>query len=457
MSDAFQQPWSEEAELSVLGQMLAKPEQIGEVAATMLRPEEFFRPWHQRLYKVLTEAFFADDPIDPLTIVETNPDLAKPFPSEKDAVDAITTLAARGQAALGAATNHAKIVKRESDLRALLSLTFTVQQAVAAKEMTPDQIAALASSEAMKIATDAVGTRHELVHFADAGRRFIRDQQERMALRSQGVSTGARFGISAIDGYTNGLQPTELLIGGGESGVGKSATWWKAAMSFAEGELTKPPGHQRVGTAIFSLEMGEVPSSMRWAQGLTSIDSAHMRDGSLSQAELQKIVKEWGNKKGFPLWMNYSPGMTLSQLRAVVAEGIRKHNIGLVVIDHFLLLQTDNPGLTSNEADDERIKFLKQQVAMDLNVAVVCLAHTRKDIERADKRPRLSDLRGSGMIAAFADYVMLMYRPWKYASDKEKDTMKVAPTDAEMIHAKNRHGAEGIGNFYFDPAKMLVV
>jgi replicative DNA helicase len=79
----------------------------------------------------------------------------------------------------------------------------------------------------------------------------------RMALRDQGISVGVRFNISAIDGFTSGLQPTELVMAGGESGVGKSAVWWKAAMNFAADEAKKPPEQGRIGTAIFSLEMGE--------------------------------------------------------------------------------------------------------------------------------------------------------------------------------------------------------
>jgi replicative DNA helicase len=452
-------PYSEQAEVSVVGQMLARPKVIGEVSATLLQGSDFLVAAHHVLYDHMVESFYADDPIDPLTVAEgCMKRLERLWGVQHDeVVRRVRDMAAVGAAGLGEAPEHALVVKRYSDLRSLLDLSAAIRVAVEREELSPDQIAGMASSEAMKIATDSSSEKHELVHFSDAGRRFIHEMKTRMALRDQGVNIGVRFGISAIDSFTSGLQPTELLIGGGEAGVGKSAVWWKAAMNYAESEARKAPDQQRIGTLVFSLEMGETPSSMRWAQGLTAIESTHMRSGALRQDELRKIVEEWGRKKHYPLWMNYSAGLSLSQIRAIVAEGIRKHNIGLVVIDHFLLLTPDTPGLKANEADDERVKFLKQQIAMDLDVAVVCLAHTRKDIERADKRPRMGDLRGSGMIAAFADYVMLMYRPWRYATEKEQSSERVAITDAEMLHVKNRHGAEGVGNFYIDLAKMLVV
>lgn len=448
-------PYSEAAEQSVIGQMLANPGCIGEVASSLVEGKHFHIGAHKVIFEALIESFYADDPTDPLTIAETcGPRLARMWAiDEKQVIGRVQTLAS-GLSLAGDPVAHAYVVKRHSDLRKLLDLAATIEREVAAEQHPPDQIAGIVSSEAMRIATNAV-TAHEIVSMADAGRHFIKAMRERVALRQAGVEPGVKFGIPAIDAFTKGLLPSELLIGGGEAGVGKSGVWWVAAMKYAEAQFKRPPG-DRMGTLLLNLEMGEIPSATRMAQNMTHIDSGHMREGTLDQAELTKIVTEWKKRKDWPLWLNHASGLRLSQLRALVAEGIRKHEIGLVVIDHFLLLYPDER-MDSNEADDERVRFLKNQIAKDLNVAVVCLAHTRKSIERADKRPRLSDLRGSGMISAFADYVQLMFRPWQYASDKDRDGGHVRPTDAEMIHAKNRHGIDGVGEFYFDPSRQLAV
>jgi replicative DNA helicase len=453
-------PYSAQAEQSVVGHALADPTCIGEIVATLLEGRHFHNAAHRILYEAIIEAFFADDPVDPLTIAEScSKRLCRLLDTtEAEVVERVRSWALAARTTPGRASDHALVVKRHADLRALLDLSGAIRVAVEREEVPPDQIAGMASSEAMRIATNSV-IAHELVQFGDVGRHFIHAMKERQALRQQGVQVGAHFSIGAIDAFTMGLQPTELMIGGGEPGVGKSAVFWKCAMNFAESQAKRAlaSGEKPVGTLVLSLEMGELPSSTRWAQSLTEIDSAQMRDGSLTQAELQKIIQKWGEKKNYPLWMNYASGLRLSQLRALISEGIRKHNVGLVVIDHFLLLDPDERGMTANENDDARVKFLKNQIAKDLNVAVICLAHTRKAIERADKRPRLADLRGAGTIAAFADFVGLMFRPWHYASEKDRDSGKVAATDAEMIWAKNRHGIDGTGNFYFDPARMMVI
>jgi replicative DNA helicase len=452
MTDA---PHSEAAEQSVVGQMLANPACIGDVTGTLLDGSHFFLSAHRVLYDAIVESFYADDPTDPLTIAETcGPRLAKLWGLDEKLAVAKVQSYANGHTLAADPVDHARVVKRHADLRALLGVAATIEREVAAEQHPPEQIAGIVSSEAMKIATGTL-TAHEVVSFGDAGRRFIQAMRERVALKQAGVEPGVKFNIAAIDGFTKGVQPTELVIGGGESGVGKSGLWWIAAKNYADSQYQRPPG-ERVGTLILSLEMGELPSSTRFAQGMTHIESAYMREGTLSTDELRKIVTEWKRRKDWPLWLNYASGLRLSQLRALVAEAIRKHGVGLVVVDHFLLLEPDQR-MDSNEADDERVRFLKNQIAKDLNVAVVCLAHTRKSIERADKRPRLSDLRGSGMISAFADYVMLMFRPWQYASEKDRNEGRVHSTDAEMLHCKNRHGIDGMGEFYFDAAKQVAL
>lgn len=449
-------PYSEAAEQSVVGQMLANPACIGEVTSTLLDGNHFYLGANRVLYEAIVENFYADDPTDPLTIAETcGPRLARLWSlDERRAVEKVRSYANLGNGLAADPVDHARLVKRHADLRGLLELAATIEREVAAEQHPPDQIAGLISSEAMKIATNSL-MAHEIVTFGDAGRHFIQAMRERVALKQAGVEPGVKFKINAIDGFTKGLLPTELLIAGGEAGVGKSGLWWIAAMKYAEGQAQRP-AHERIGTLILSLEMGELPSSTRFAQSMTHIESSHMREGTLTTDELRKIVSEWKKRKDWPLWLNYASGLRLAQLRALVAEAIRKHGVGLVVLDHFLLLETDRR-MEPNEADDERVRFLKNQIAKDLNVAVVCLAHTRKGIERSDKRPRLSDLRGSGMISAFADYVMLMFRPWLYASEKDRTELRVHSTDAEMWHAKNRHGTDGMGEFYFDAAKQVAV
>jgi replicative DNA helicase len=445
-------PYSKDAEQSVVGQMLRNPKTVGLVVGTLLEPQHFHLPAMRRIFHEVVSNYYADEPTDALTIGEAcAKDLARSWScDEPTAVQHVQALSRRKYD--GSAVDHAKIVKRDADQRALLILSDTIKQAVEADD-GPDEIAGMAAQTAMQIATNSLHT-HEIVSFADLGREFVRNQKMLMEARRQGIELGAYFGLSFLDSFMRGLRPTELFFLAGEPGAGKSAVAWKAVQMFAERQMRKVP-EQRVGTLVLSLEMGIEPSNVRVAGSISGVDGGAMREGRTTDDDLAKIISEWTKRKDIPLFFNFTSQLKVSQARALIVEAIRRHNVGLVVIDHFKYVLSDQRHQNALEEDEEKARFLKEAIAKELNVAVICLAHTTK-LSSEDGRPRLRDLRGSYMVAAHADFVGFVYRPYEYAKQQDIDEGKVQRTDAELIWDKNRHGLEGAARFYFDPSTMNV-
>lgn len=234
-----------------------------------------------------------------------------------------------------------------------------------------------------------------------------------------------------------------------------SSVWWTAGIRFAERQSARRPD-QQIGTLILSLEMGREPSEIRVAQTLTQLNGRSFREATFSDGELQKVKSEWGRRKDIPLYFNHASTMKASQIRALCVEAIRRYNVGLVIIDHFRYFDMDRPFQNKNDEDDAKVRFLKEGLAKDLNLAVICIAHTVKTIETEDGRPTKKHLRGSGQISADADLVSFVYRPYMYASDRDKDDGEVRETDAELIWDKNRHQPPGAAEFYFEPSSMTV-
>jgi replicative DNA helicase len=143
-----------------------------------------------------------------------------------------------------------------------------------------------------------------------------------------------------------------------------------------------------------------------------------------------------------------------SQVKALCADAIRRHKVGLVVIDHFRLIKTDERFSNPVDADEEIVKFLKANLAKDLNLAVVCLAHTKKG--DLDRRPVMDDLRGSGMISAFADVVAFPHSPWRHATQEQRERGQVAREDLEIIFDKLRSAATGTGELFVDMSRMEI-
>ena len=144
----------------------------------------------------------------------------------------------------------------------------------------------------------------------------------------------------------------------------------------------------------------------------------------------------------------------------------------MVVVDYLQLLQGTGRG-GSNENRVQEISEISRglkQLAKELNVPVIALSQLSRAVEqREDKRPQLSDLRESGSIEQDADIVLFVYREEYYISahepkqGKEGDDAKVfeeyakwseqAKTVeglAEVIIAKNRHGATGKERLHFE-------
>lgn len=448
-------PYSPQAEESVVGQMLSTPRITADVIATALEPGHFYSPPMRGLFHEILSAYYADEPIDALTIAESaGKTLARAWKcTDEQVVENVRQLAA-GRSNAHEAIDHARIVKRHADLRALLDIAAQIERDVALEERGPEEIAGVASQSAMQVATSTLLTS-DIVAYEDLGRNFVQTQRQLMSARDSGLELGAYFGLSFIDSYTRGLRPTELMFLAGDPGAGKSAVSWFAAQVFAERQMKKPE-NRRIGTLVLSLEMAEEPSSTRLAQAITGIDGGKLREGRTEQEDLERVIAEWRKRRDLPLYFNFTSNMRTSQLKAVIVEAIRRYNVGLVIIDHLKYVDMDGRWRSSIEEEGAKARFLKQDIATQLNVAVICLAHTSKAIDTPDRRPRLQHLRGSQEIAAHADFVAMVYRPFSNASQDDIDDGRVSRTDAELIFVKNRHGMEGTSRFHFDAASMVI-
>lgn len=115
-------------------------------------------------------------------------------------------------------------------------------------------------------------------------------------------------------------------------------------------------------------------------------------------------------------------------------------DVKLVVVDYLQLLK-DLPikGETENNRLG-RISGRLKMVAGSRNCIVIAPAQLNRGSEKEERAPRLSDIRDSGCIEQDADQVLLLHR-----ETREAET-------AQLIIAKNRHGALSTINYQFVPS-----
>jgi replicative DNA helicase len=454
MTDLLTAPTDVAAEWSVLAHMLRDPAVIGEVIGVPLEQTDFSQPDTRLIYTTAVERHYRGQPVDPLVIGElVRDDLAQFWRADPAHVGTLMDKRTRDAEVSGGVLSHAGIVKRLSTKRKIMDACYHALTAIGDGKLTPEEIGDQLSAEALQV-TAGAARRSEIMSWMDVGREYAKQLQRVRLAKQQGYEIGVYTGLSFIDDYTTGIGPGELCFLAGEPGSGKTAVGWAGALGFASRQLARDED-KRVATLMISAEMNLYASTGRTVQAITGIDGVALREGAISDRLYHHILREWKNRENLPLLWNFASNFRLSQLRALVAHGIQKHNVGFVVIDHFRMLDPDRKFNNANEVDEARVRFLKENIAKDLNVAVLCLAHTVKIDEQAG-RPRMSHLRGSGMIAAFADQIGFLWSPYKYMSDQARREMDAHPSDIELYWEKNRFGAPAKAELSFYADKMLV-
>lgn len=276
------------------------------------------------------------------------------------------------------------------------------------------------------------------------------------AMNNGGV-LGISTGFNSLDYILGGLAKQDLYIIAGRPSMGKTSL----ALCIAEKVQEHTP------TLFCSLEMSAEQINCKRLSLRTNIPSSKMRDGSLQQSDLQKLVE---HSKPGNLWIDESAGLTCDQLLARARRLKKAHGIGLIVVDYLQLMQAsrDAQRQGSVQATTEISKKLKG-IAKDLDVPVIALSQLSRGVEsRESKRPMLSDLRESGAIEQDADCVMFVYRdeyylerdfPTRYERESDEkwaerlnnyhQRLDEARGIAEVIVGKNRHGKIGTAKMKF--------
>ena len=203
------------------------------------------------------------------------------------------------------------------------------------------------------------------------------------------------------------------------------------------------------------------------------ISAEALRMGKISRAEFNQLATAAAELESLPLFIDDTGGLSISSLHTRVRRLQRRHNneLGLVVVDYLQLMTGSAKSGENRVQEISEISRGLKTMAKDLDVPVLALSQLSRAVEsREDKRPQLSDLRESGSIEQDADMVWFVFREDYYVAAKEPkrpvegDDARVFDDHArwaadmervyglaELIIAKQRHGATGKVVLKFDP------
>ncbi len=292
-----------------------------------------------------------------------------------------------------------------------------------------------------------------------AAKAYVRD----------GSLSGVATGLTDLDRYMGGLQPSDLVILAGRPGMGKTALATNIAFNIAKayrGE-TRPDGTTaaidggRVG--FFSLEMSAEQLATRIIAEQSGVPSYKIRRGDITENDFQHVAEAVREMQSIPFYIDQTGGISIAQLTARARRLKRQRGLDLLVVDYLQLLAGSRTARNDNRVQElTEITTGLKALAKELNVPIMALSQLSRQVEqRDDKRPQLSDLRESGSIEQDADVVLFVFREEYYLKNKEPrpgteehvawmNEMERAHGRAEVIIAKQRHGPTGMVELQFE-------
>lgn len=427
-------PHSLEAEQAVLGGLMLAGREAFDNVASVLQAADFFRSEHQVIYEGLERLSQQDIPFDTITLCD---DLdSRKLINRAGGAAYISDLVADTPSAANIEA-YAHIVREQSTLRDLIGAASAITQ--------------VGYNPEGRASTDLLAEAEQ--RFIDIGEGRPRDKgfQDADTLLKQAILrieeiyesdadiTGVTTGFADLDGMTSGWQKSDLVIVAARPSMGKTAF----ALNMIETALFASDAP----CLVFSLEMPASGLMMRMLASVGRIQLKRIRDGNLTSDDWDNLAKAATKLKGKKLFIDDTPGLTPSEVRARTRRIAREHgNPSLIMLDYLQLMQIAGSSEGRTQEISEISRSLKQ-VAREFECPVMALSQLNRSVEqRPNKRPMNSDLRESGAIEQDADVILFIYRDEYYNEDSPDKGI------AEIIIGKQRQGETGTCRLQFDGA-----
>jgi len=415
-------PHDLEAEQAIIGSMLTDKDAVIE-SIEVLKEDDFYREDNKAIYQAIFNLYNRAEPIDIITVKSELESMGK-F-EQVGGLEYLAELPEKVPTTANA-SKYIKIVEEKAILRKLIK--------------TANEIIELGYNPAEEVEDIMEGAEKKIFNIMqDKNQKSytpLKDvlvdsftQLEELYNRKQHI-TGVPTGFTELDYKTAGLHSSELILIAARPAMGKTA--------FALNIATNASVRANVPVAVFSLEMSKEQLVNRILCSEAMVDSNKVRTGKLEENDWTKLAETIGPLSEAEIYIDDTPGISITEIRAKCRKLKLEKNIGMVVIDYLQLVQGSNKRNGSREQEISEISRSLKILAKEIGVPVIALSQLSRAAEqRPDHRPMLSDLRESGAIEQDADIVMFLYRDDYYNQDSEKKDI------AEIIIAKHRGGSTG--------------
>ena len=410
-------PHNEEAEQSVLGAILIDKDAIATVSA-IIAPSDFYNPTNGVIFGTMLSLYEKGKPIDILTLRAA---IKKNKNQKGIDVSYLTELINTVPTAANI-EHYAIIIKEAATKRALIAAGALISEMGFGQDQEIDAV--LDKAESSIFAISQKNSQRSFIPLKEALAESF-DRIDELHKKGAGLR-GVRTGFVDLDNALSGMQQSNLLILAARPGQGKTAMIVNIAQYIAVTD--------KIPVAIFSLEMSKEELVDRLLVGQADVDAWRIKTGRLSETDFTKLSNAMGELADAPIFIDDTPGISVSQMRTKARRLLLEQNIALFIVDY---LQLVDPGRRYDNRVQE-VSIVSQSLknlARELRVPVLAVSQLSRAVEhRGERKPQLADLRESGAIEQDADVVMFLYRP----------EAELAPTmQTKLLIAKHRNGPMG--------------
>ena len=427
-------PQAVDIEDAVLGAMMVNSDCTDQVM-DLLAPDAFYDIKNRMIFQAVYELFNERSPIDMLTVVEKLKHM-----QTLDAIGGPARLAVLTQA-VGAGANieyYVRILQQKTIQRNLIEASYGILKNAFDPTVAVDDLIAKAQDDVHKAISGNLKNPYKHVS------EIVNLSMERIqrVQNSQGI-TGIHSGFQKVDQFTMGWQKGNLIILGARPSVGKTAFALNLARNAAV-EFNHP-------VAFFSLEMTSIELTDRLIATESGISSDKIKGKiKLEPYEWQILEKSMGRIFKAPLYIDETPGITLTEFVAKAKRLVREKGVKIIFVDYLQLMHSGKPqvGGFSKVQEVTDISNTLKTTAKELNIPIIALAQLNRNLMSrmgSNGKPVLSDLKDSGSIEQDADIVVFLHRPGLLGlSDDPEEQART-----EVIFAKNRNGQVGSVNMRY--------
>lgn len=412
--------YSHEAEAAVIGACIIDPAQIDTVSDAVSL-EDFYVEHHRAMWSGLQQLAMSNS-VDPVSLHE----LVSGFSECYGGLAGLCEMA-RNTPNTGNAAHYAAVVRDKALRRRLEIYLGEISEQVASPHAALTDLIDKAQAKLAGV----VGQRASTVQPVQG---WLSSWVDELDARFNGDidPMGLLFNIPELDNMTSGMHSEDLIVLGGESGMGKTVV--------AAHILDSVCLRQKKPAVMFQLEMRkeQVLNRVFGSFAGVKLDALKNPRRFMNTEAWNQVTAGVAAAKEAGLVIDDRPGLTPTQIRAA-AKRWKEHygELGCVIIDHAGIVQPDDKTIPREQQMAEVSKASKI-LAKELGCPVILLAQiNRENTKRGDKRPVMSDLRESASLEHNADMILLIYREAKHNPQCEY------PGIAELIVAKQRDGEVG--------------